>query len=419
MPLVNPYNFIPLKNEPDRTSWEDVSKHHRLAEDSYSGRLDIAMTAVTPVFVPSRLSQDVEKSPFEYKTKNGPRQDYRTTFKRFSHKGDTPFIQSTSVKGMFRAVFEAVSNSCMALFAEKYEVKVNSKLYPRPEYKVDACNMKDGLCPACAVFGLVHGKETHSKAKDASSEAGKGSVGNKREDEETHLKGKVSFSDAIGQPGSLEKGQWILKELSSPKPERHVPFYAKDGQRQSSGPKGRKFYYHHGNADVQRPGHIDQKLHNQRNVKILERLKAGSRLTTSAEFSGLTQRELSFLLYAIELDLNMRTVDGQPRVSLSMGHKIGMGKPLGLGSVYVMITGGTIDRGAQRYRAFDRTDEIDVREQINAVREAHPVKFPPGMIDLFALTRNAGEKICYPDYNWFRNRQNSQMPLTRNGVFGE
>ena len=148
-------------------------------------------------------------------------------------------------------------------------------------------------------------------------------------------------------------------------------------------------------------------------------MKAGSRLTTSAEFSGLTQRELSFLLYAIELDLNMRTVDGKQRVSLSNGHKIGMGKPLGLGSVYVMITAGP-STGAPKGTAPSTGPMMDdIREQINAVRKAHPVKFPPGMIDLFALARNAGEKICYPDYNWFRNRQNSQMPLKRGGVFAE
>ncbi len=391
MPLVNPYNFVPLKDQPDQTSWDSLFMRHRLSEENFSGRLDIIMTAVTPVFVPSLLREDIEIQAFEYQTKNGPRRANKKTFKRFNRNGNIPFIQSTSVKGMIRSVFEAISNSCMALFAEKYQDRRTSNLYPCPEYKVQACNREKGLCPACAVFGLVQG-------------------------EETHLQGKVAFSDAISDPDFIERGQWILKELSSPKPERHVPFYAKDGKSSSSGPKGRKFYYHHG-AAVQKDCHINQKDHNQRNVKILERLKAGSRLTSSVEFSDLTQRELSLLLHALELDLTMKTSGGQQKIALSMGHKIGMGKPLGLGSVYIMVSGGFITKGAQRYRSFDRADDANVREQINEAKKAHPVKFSSDMIDLFALARNEGERICYPDYNWFHDRRNSQAPLPKNGIF--
>lgn len=385
MALINPYNFLPLKQEPERIPWNKVAMHHRIGEESYSGRFEIVITALTPIFTPSRLSEDVEKATIQYQTRQGPRQGTKITFKKFQHRNGQPTISGSSLKGMIRSVFEALSNSCMALFTEQY----GRKKYPSAQYKNSSCNIENGLCPSCCVFGTLMG-------------------------EELHFQGNVSFSDAIASVGDIERGDWVLKELSSPKPERHDPFYGKNG-RDSSGPRGRKFYYHHDFNKVFRPDYVTQREHNQRNVKIEERLKRGAKLNAKVEFSSLSKKELSLLFHAIELDLNFVEESGQQRITLSMGHKIGMAKPLGLGSVYIRISDGVIEKGNQRYQQFDRMTTSDLRTTIDSIKQGIPISFSSRFTDLFSLDFDQKNEVQYPDFKWFK--RNSQTQLPPNGIF--
>ena len=140
----NPYNFVPLKDKvpEDRTTpWDDVPKHHRLAEELYSGSLELRFFTLTPVFIPSAAFADRDK------------QNDKVTFKRFHYNHENrPTLPGSSIRGMIRAVFEALTDSCMVHFAQEYGDKTCGRLYSRPEYI--RCT-GDTLCPACAVFGMV------------------------------------------------------------------------------------------------------------------------------------------------------------------------------------------------------------------------------------------------------------------------
>src|SRR3990172_2925367 len=157
----------------------------------------------------------------------------------------------------------------MSLFAETY----SSNTYKATNHKHKECNLKNGLCPACSVLGTILG-------------------------DELHLQGKVRFSDAVGKKEDIVPGGWILKELSSPKPESHTPFYAKDGSV-PDGPRGRKFYFHHAPNKILAQDYLTQAKHNHRNVKILELLKQDVNLMGRVDFQGLIEGELAYLLYAL------------------------------------------------------------------------------------------------------------------------
>ncbi|MGH8610640.1 MAG: RAMP superfamily CRISPR-associated protein, partial [Gammaproteobacteria bacterium] len=367
---VNPYNFVPLGTGPTRTAWLKTITHERLPRDSHSGHLILKFRTVTPVFIPSRILADVNQV---YQ---------KTTFRRFKHRNGLPIIPATSLKGVIRSVFEALTDSCMALYAGTYE----SKTYPAPNHKHSLCGKKHGLCPACSVFGIIQG-------------------------DELLLQGKLRFSDAEGKKEHLKQGDWILKELSSPKPQRHVPFYAQDGADPKSGPRGRKFYFHHDPNNPQ----ITKGQHN-RNARVQERLQAGAILHATVDFQGLTEGELKALLYALELDLSREERDGQKIAIRTLAHKIGMAKPLGLGSVAITITGGYIQRGATRYQSWTSSAPVDLQTMIAELKRGAPAPSPE-FRDLLSLSKYKRENIEYeyPKQEWFG--ENAGVRLGNSGIF--
>lgn len=389
MTSINPYNFVPLKNGPDRTKWTKIHMHHRLSEDTYSGQLMLRFYTIAPVFIPSYSQGDVVKEQYRNEKK-------RITFKRFYRSGDAPTIPGTSIKGMIRSVFEALTNSCMALFAETY----GGKCYQASNYKRKECNAQNGLCAACSVFGTILG-------------------------DDLSFQGKVRFSDAIGKKDDLEEGGWILKELSAPKPGRHVPFYAEDGNSPHSGPRGRKFYFHHDPKKVSNKNHITQREHINRNRKIMEWLKAGVNLSATMDFQGLTEKELGALLYALELEYKIVGKNGEKIIKRLLAHKIGMGKPLGLGSVGIQITGGNIEKGAVHYMSFgsQAADKIkmpqDLRSQIEDFRDKaaqqKAFQLSDHLRDLLSLSKHKQGDIEYPEYHWFQC--NNGKKLGNSGEF--
>jgi hypothetical protein len=346
MKLINPYNFVPLGNRgPIFNQWHKTKDHHRFGEETYSGHLRLIISTVTPIFIPSRLPEDVD---IEIVKKDGEEKT-KTTFLRFHHNGQEmgrqPTFPGTSLKGMIRAVFEALTDSCMVLFAETY----GRYTYPAPKYKNQTCNSTNGLCPACATFGTIQGNDLL-------------------------LQGKVRFSDAIGTDTSIRQGEWNLKILSSPKPEKSPAFYAKDGST-GNRPRGRKFYFHHNpeKVNINNYDYLAQKGHTLQNVKINQLLPEDVQLTATLDFTSLTEDQLAFLLFAVELGYEPVNENGVAGRKYSLGHKIGMGKPRGLGSITIAIDTGKpdeffISKGSARYTTLHSVSP-DLPSQINRLRE--------------------------------------------------
>jgi hypothetical protein len=111
--FINPYNFVRT------TGWPVHYKVPRALEKfaGLSGRITCRLEVVTPLCVP-----DAEASaPFTIAS--GPHQGEERWHKRFCRLPDgTLFVPGASLKGMLRAVAEAVSNSCFAIFTQDLAV---------------------------------------------------------------------------------------------------------------------------------------------------------------------------------------------------------------------------------------------------------------------------------------------------------
>lgn len=99
----NPYNFVPAP--PRRTDHAELGDHapaghHRYHPDLVSGTIDIEIETVTPLLIPD-----------EGREQNG----HKTFGIRLDARG-APILPPTSLKGMLRAAFEAVTNSRLGVF---------------------------------------------------------------------------------------------------------------------------------------------------------------------------------------------------------------------------------------------------------------------------------------------------------------
>lgn len=102
MAFYNPYNFIPA---PPRKADAELGDHRPTGHqacfpDKWSGRLEVTMTVETPLLVPGRPRKPKERHKI-YVTRIGP--------------DGQPHLPPTSIKGMLRAAYEAVTNSRLGI----------------------------------------------------------------------------------------------------------------------------------------------------------------------------------------------------------------------------------------------------------------------------------------------------------------
>jgi CRISPR-associated protein (TIGR03986 family) len=173
-------------------------------------------------------------------------------------------------------------------------------------------------------------------------------------------KGRVRFSNGVALNEIQEMDQVPLRELSSPKlpspslyfrqpqgANRYIaksklqPPTSQQGGAAGHWPQGRKVYLHHRNAIHNNgtpwtnpdPAGFTAKRH----VRVRPWPK-GSRWRFEIRFDNLSDVEIGMLLYAL-----------QP--SDTFWHKLGMGKPIGLGSVKVQVENVRVIPREERYSA--------------------------------------------------------------------
>lgn len=266
------------------------------------------------------------------------------------------------------------------------------------------CATVETLCICCRIFGMLNENQIYL--------------------------GNVSISDASAEEYKLHNGFVTLRELGSPKP-THTAFYQQAEQQ-----KGRKFYYHQ--RQVTDAAHIPtQAARTHRNVSIQPVVSGTFRF--EIDYSNLTEAELGLLFYTLELNLELY-------------HKIGMGKPLGLGSVQIRIMGmrevvSNPQQENSRYRTLGGgTTEISIvgkegealesakraiADRIAAAQRAYLTAYcrcPDGSIprDLWTIQEpniqdlkvllsmvNYPDPIRYPSYDWFDKNPNVALPGTQ------
>lgn len=199
-------------------------------------------------------------------------------------------IPGSSLKGLFRNLVETIGNGCFLLFDRNYESRL-----PRPFQK---CSSTD-LCIACRMFGTIQSSNLLQL-------------------------GKVSFNDALEVKICKHREVYTVA-LMGPKP-HHEAFYLDPIGRYIA---GRKFYFH-------QPCEIHTESRRSQYNQYIQPIDKESRFLFSVQFTNLEDAELQTLLYTLVLEPEMR-------------HKIGYGKPAGLGSVRFDITKLTLIDYANRY----------------------------------------------------------------------
>ena len=278
-------------------------------------------------------------------------------------------IPGSSLKGLFRSLVETVGNGCFLLFDGLYENKEIDYTSELPQ-DFKKCSTGD-LCVACRMFGRIPGRGENSNL---------------------HL-GNVSFNDAI-EVNICEHQAIYTIALMGPKP-RHDAFYL-DPRAWIA---GRKFYFHQPSG-LQTEGQESQ--YNQ-HIKPIDK---GSLFTFSVQFTNLEDIELQTLLYAIVLESDMR-------------HKLGYGKPAGLGSVRFDIKKLTLIDYATRHTADHWATEYKGNKLVTYLST---------QTSLFtgnttSLTLNELRRIWlwdpgdtttyrYPDQDWFDNNPNTPISGT-------
>lgn len=293
---MNPYDFA-------RIDWDKhpVLKkplwHNRFAGNKdqpvYSGQLEVDIDVLTPLFIvdPRDDPADDREPARSLKNENG---DY--------------IIPGSSLKGLLRNLVETLGNGCLTLFDGEYDRRqVNYR------HKVDRafqhCRDNTQLCIACRTFGMLNERE------------GRGNV----------FLGKVNISDAIANYSVLYD-PFYTGVLVEPKP-RHSDFYLDEPQERIA---GRKFYFHH--SPNGRPISTDkpQWMGGKPANRYIEPLARDTQFHFRIDFTNLEEDEFGALLLAVVLEEDMR-------------HKIGYGKPLGMGSVELIPTKLTLIDYSTRY----------------------------------------------------------------------
>jgi CRISPR-associated protein (TIGR03986 family) len=294
-------------------------------------------------------------------------------------------------------------------FAQIYRKSFNYSLMDKLKNwskEFEHCSDPKHLCPACRIFGMV--------AEDGI----KGGVA-----------GNVSSSIATLRNNLVNlKPNQLLRILSLPKPTFH-PFYLLDGDYYSSSSKlrGRKFYWHqfydendknalkHYTTTTEELDKNKQKLGLTSSVELL---LPPAEFTFTVDIDNLDENELGLLLWSLELEEEM-------------AHKLGMGKPLGLGSVKIKIEKlEVIDRIKRYTEIFSSGIQDKITEKQNYIdkfkkkleEENDNEKFDriPNISDLkkiMNLQNPPQDNVKYPgDFRWFAKHKNLPLPTIEETV---
>lgn len=215
-------------------------------------------------------------------------------------------------------------------------------IYEKIDVSFHPAEDAESLCPTSRIFGFVRDKKI-SKKKD---NEGKSSYA-----------GRVYFSDAKFDLSDGKKVRYdeniVLDILGSPKPTTYEFYLSNPNNKSQTGNynnanmklRGRKFYLHQKNeGQYKRKFDTDEKKHKTSQNSTLNRVLAeGNEFVFTVRFENLEEYELGLLLWSLALEKGM-------------AHKIGMGKPLGLGSVSIEVESVEIIKRDIRYSSFFQDD---------------------------------------------------------------
>lgn len=301
--IVNAYNFVSLGNP------ENI-KRGRCKPGNLTGKIVCTLKNLTPLFTGGK------------QIKNTGENDKHTKI-LFLCDSQNYIISASSLKGTIRNIIEVITTSCIK--------NVKEDGVPEP---FKPCTVQDKLCFACRLFG-----STGDNKKEDTEGNGFKNNQSKTTEEITNgaaLEGRVFFTDGVLKKSEAKiiSTPVTIDSLSSPSTDKKKYYYQTD----SNSIRGRKFYWHHEDK-IKAGRNIKFKYVKERNINSsIQYLKPDNNFTFEIGFKNLTDLELGVLIYSIELEKGM-------------AHKMGMGKPLGLGTCEIKIEKLLLDSG-DKYKSF-------------------------------------------------------------------
>ncbi|RCK78244.1 MAG: DUF324 domain-containing protein [Candidatus Ozemobacter sibiricus] len=348
----NPYHFVPL---PERgVKRQPAPPHDRFQH--LSGSLVVRLRTLSPVFIGKGGEQGQDREHQQLLTSAG-----------------RPVIPGSSLKGMIRSTFEAVTESCLRLFQGSYQTRHANQRYQVPrehlpptssETEVRGCQDPAHLCLACQLFGMVSGGKNHLA--------------------------QVAIGEARPEDGRWQPAPgFSIIPLMQPRP-HHRAFYVLPPHQKI----GRKFYFH--GAQIQKSNHARK--------KTLDRvIPAGKTFRFTVTFTNLRQEALDRLVYSLLLESGM-------------AHRLGQGKPAGLGSIRLQLAEVRLmpDPVArfQRWQVEERhlTGEAlqawvaEIYQRLEAWRKSPPLQALRAILHYPDPTSRS-----YPAPEWFRTHPHTPL----------
>lgn len=350
----NPYHFIPAQtpspNNPrwasaKQVDWRDqppashaqyTNGDYDTKQFRYSGRIICRLHTLTPVVIGAQRDPSTQAAAACVKS--------FTYDEHLGHSQRSAVVPASSLRGLISALVESATNS-------SFRILENSKLSAN-----DYPNRPKQLGELYEYFSKAFGPEmlpyAPSRNRLSPAELMFGAVSDtKSSDQLQALAGRIWPGDAIGAPGDFEIQPVLLKILDSPKPPCPALYFTgrsgfiskKDLSPSAHEPKGRKAYLHASNNLSVSETSLWQTAPDRNNEDLLQKawvtpVKPGKTFHFHIDFANLSEWELGALCYAIQPSLDYR-------------HKIGMGKPLGLGSVHIEPVGLFLVNRVKRYSA--------------------------------------------------------------------
>ena len=225
------------------------------------------------------------------------------------------------------------------------------------------CEKPDCLCPACRLFGMAAGEDTDKQDRAVNAVAGRVYIGPAKWTgiKEPQLK-MVDALKILNSPKASCRSFYLEPEQANQFRVARDEFLRRENGKLVTAPaRGRKFYWHHlTNWDgrsleyvqmLEWPPHSGERPQTKTNADV-EVLMPSTDLDDElfkfeVSFENLSLEELGLLVWSLQLP-----------DSETLAHHIGLGKPLGLGSIQVKIESLTLsDRKARYEQLFALGDE--------------------------------------------------------------
>lgn len=186
--------------------------------------------------------------------------------------------------------------SMAAIGRKSYNETINTMI---GEHR-NPCNSRENMCPACKLFGMAKGDGFGSRIR-------------------------ITDARIQGEPSFI--GEVCLKELGSPRT-GYYPFYTSNGKEYDQ-PEvviaGRKYYWHIPKANEDASIYTSSER-TERNA-TMELMDVGTKFDFDIYYDNVTPEQLNEIKWSLTLPDDF----GQ------LMHKLGHGKPLGLGTIKITI----------------------------------------------------------------------------------